>query len=95
MRPRLWGCVGSGVRRRGCRRNSELQLELEAGYNQDDFLEMRKALRKEQLARLELEQRLRNAHEEIQAAQFAFKVAKTVANRIADSAEISQGNRVF
>ena len=52
---------------------------------------MRKALQKEQLARLEAEQKLKDAQEEIKAAQFAFKVAKAVANRIADSAEIGQG----
>lgn len=39
------------------------------------------------MARLEAEQRLKDAHEEIKAAQFAYKVAKAVASRIVDSSE--------
>jgi len=71
--------------------NSELMECIDAGYSHDDFLEVRKALKQEQIARLDAEQRLKDAQEEIKAAQFAYKVAKAVANRIADSAEITQG----
>lgn len=49
----------------------------------EDCEELRKALKREQVNRLEAEQKLRDAQEEIKAAEFAYKVAKAVAKKIA------------
>jgi len=49
----------------------------------EDCEELRKALKREQVNRLEVEKKLRDAQEEIKAAKFAYKVAKAVAKKIA------------
>eukprot|EP00210_Caulerpa_lentillifera_P000379 g371.t1 len=55
----------------------------------EDVEELRKALKREQVSRLDAEQKLKDAKEEVKAAKFAYKVAKAVATRIADKDEDS------
>lgn len=64
-------------------------------FTNEDFFELSRALKQEQVARLESESKLKSIQEEARAAAFALRVTKAVANNIAYQSSFSERVRPF